>query len=151
MTDGPARDSLFRGPQPLAEGERLVETFRADRSVYWRNTLILVVVFGTLAGAALLALGNPYPWIGPVAAVLALGLRSAWLASEALAAEWRLTDRRLLGPAGQAIPLGDIADVKPVFGDLVVITRSGEKFLMKYLRDGAATRARIEAARGGRA
>lgn len=144
----PPRDSLFGSPQPLGPDETVTRVIRADAGVYLRNALVLAVVLGALAGGVLLALGNPFPWVGPVAALAAVALRAVWLRSEALAAEWRLTDRRLLGPAGQAIPLGAIAAVRPVFGDLVVITRTGDKHLLKYLANGPAIRAAIETAAG---
>lgn len=141
------RDSLIAGPQPLAEGEVVEAVFRADRAAYLRTTLILAVVFGTLAGGVLLAMGNPHPWAGPLAAILAIGARSAYLASEALRAEWRLTDRRLLGPGGQAIPRGQIAQARRMFGDVVVVTRTGDKHLIKYQADADTVIAALEGRR----
>ncbi|MDR0807792.1 MAG: hypothetical protein LBE86_01455 [Gemmobacter sp.] len=141
------RESLFPGPQLLAEGEVVEASFHPDRAAYLRATLILAVVFGTGAGLVLLAMGNPHPWAGPVAAILAIGARAAYLASEALAAEWRLTDRRLLGPGGQTIPRGQISQARRVFGDVMVITRAGDKHLIKYQADAAAVIAALE---GGR-
>ena len=141
------RDSLLTGPAPLAEGERLVTSFRADTAVYLRNTMILIVVFGAVAGLALIWTGNPYPWVGPVAALLGVGGRAWFLASEAFGAEWRLTDRRLLGPAGQIIPRGDIAEARKVLGDVVVIRRSGEKALIKYQSDADAVIATLNGVR----
>ena len=126
------RDPLLTGPRPLAEGEVLLETFRPDRGVYLRNTLILMVIFGVIAGGVLVAIGDPNPWVGPLAAILGIGARAWFLASEALAAEWRLTDRRLLGPAGQVIARADLIEARKVFGEVAVVTRSGEKFLIKY-------------------
>ncbi|MEH7829129.1 hypothetical protein [Gemmobacter denitrificans] len=140
-------DGLIRGPAPLAEGEELRATFAPDRTTYLRRVLILIVLFGALAGAILLALGNPYPWTGPVAALLGVGVRGWYLASEALAATWRLTDRRLLGPAGQVVPLSSIDRVQTVFGDVLVITRAGDKHLLKYLPDAPAVIARLQEAR----
>lgn len=148
MSEPQPRESFYGSPLPLAEGERVVHHIRPDARVYLRAALVLAVLFGTLAGVALLALGNPTPWVGPVAALAAIAVRAIWLRSEALAAEWRLTDRRLLGPGGQSIALSAIAAVRPVFGDLVVITRAGDKHLLKYLADGPATRAAIEKAAG---
>lgn len=147
---GPARDSLFAAPQPLAEGERLIATFPADRGAYIRNHLILAVVFGALAGLVLIAMDNPDPWVGPVAALAAIGIRAAYLASEALAAQWRLTDRRLLGPGGRAVALADISAARPFFGDVQIVTRGGDKHLMKYLPDVRAVLDAIETARKAR-
>ena len=139
---------MLAGPRPLNEGEVLLATFRADRGVYLRNMLSLMAVLGVLAGLVLIWMGNPDPWVGPLAAILGLGVRGWYLSSEALAAEWRLTDRRLLGPAGQVIARADLAAPRKVFGDVAVITRSGEKFLIKYPADPQAV---IDALRGGAA
>lgn len=132
------RDSLLTGPLPLAEGEVLLASFRADRTAYVRAQLILSVVFGTVAGVVLVVMQNPHPWVGPLAALLAMGARAAFLASEALTAEWRLTDRRVLGPSGQTIPRADLTRAQRLFGDVVLITRNGEKHLMKYMADADA-------------
>ncbi|MBL8562308.1 MAG: hypothetical protein JNN06_08515 [Gemmobacter sp.] len=141
------RDPLLTGPRPLAEGEVLLETFRPDRGVYLRNTLILMVVFGVIAGGVLVAIGDPNPWVGPLAAILGIGARAWFLASEALAAEWRLTDRRLLGPAGQVIARADLIEARKVFGEVAVITRAGEKFLIKYPADPEAVIAQLNGAK----
>ena len=141
------RDPLLVGPRPLAEGEVLLETFRPDRGVYVRNTLILMAVFGVIAGGVLVAMGDANPWTGPLAAILGIGARAWYLASEALSAEWRLTDRRLLGPAGQVIARADLADARKVFGEVAVITRSGEKFLIKHPSDPEAVIARLTGAK----
>lgn len=138
-----ARDPLLAGPRPLAEGEVLLEVFRPDRGVYLRNTLILMAVFGVIAGLVLVAMGDPNPWVGPLAAILGIGARAWFLASEALTAEWRLTDCRLLGPAGQVIARADLAEARKVFGDVAVIIRSGEKFLIKYPADPEAVLATL--------
>ena len=141
------RDPLLTGPRPLAEGEVLLETFRPDRGVYLRNTLILMVVFGVIVGGVLVAMGDPNPWVGPLAAILGLGARAWFLASEALAAAWRLTDRRLLGPAGQVIARADLAEARKVFGEVAVVTRAGEKFLIKYPANPDAVIARLNGAK----
>ena len=142
------RDPLLTGPRPLSEGEILLASIRPDRGVYLRNTLILMAVFGVIAGGVLVAMGDPNPWVGPLAAILGLGARAWFLASEALAAEWRLTDRRLLGPAGQVIARADLAEARKVFGEVAVVTRAGEKFLIKYPADPEAV---IATLRGGKA
>lgn len=131
-------------------GERVLAEWRADPGIYRRNTTVLAAILGAGAGLVLWAAGNPYPWTGPLAAILAVGLRALYLRSEALAESWRLTETRLLGPGGRIVPLSSLAGVKPFLGDLVLISRTGDKHLMKYLSDPAAVRARIDAARAGR-
>ena len=137
---------MLAGPRPLAEGEVLLANFRADKGVYLRNTLSLMAVLGTLAGLVLIWLGDPNPWTGPLAAILGIGARAWYLASETLAAEWRLTDRRLLGPAGQVIARADLAAPRRVFGDVAILTRSGDKYLMKCPADPQAVMGAVSAA-----
>jgi hypothetical protein len=136
-------DSILAHATPLQEGEAVVVEFRADRSAYWRGHLILAVVLGTAAGLFLLWQGNPYPVAGPLGAVLAIGARAAYLASEALAEVWRLTDRRLLGPGGRAIPRAAIREARAFLGAVQITTTAGDRHLMKYQTDPAATAARI--------
>jgi hypothetical protein len=141
-------DSIMGHAAPLLEGERVLQEFRPDRQVYWRAHLIMAVVLGTLAGLVLLWQGNPYPVVGPVAAVLAIGIRAAYVQSEAMAEVWRLTDRRLLGPAGRIVPLPQLRDARPFLGAVQVVTQSGDKQLIKYQADPAATATRLLGVRG---
>ncbi|MDP3263539.1 MAG: hypothetical protein U1E06_24790 [Tabrizicola sp.] len=141
-------DSIMGHPLPLAEGERIVAEFRPDRAVYWRSHLVMAVILGALAGAVLVWQANPYPVIGPIGAVIAIAARAAFVQSEAMAEVWRLTDRRLLGPASRAIPLVQIQTARPFLGAVQVITRTGDKHLIKYQADPAATAARLIAAGG---
>jgi hypothetical protein len=127
----------------LLEGETFLAEFPADRAAYWRWHLILAVVFGTAAGLFLMWQGNPYPVAGPMGAVLAIGARAAYLASEALAEVWRLTDRRLLGPGARAIPLAQVQSARPVLGSVQITTTSGDRHLLKYQADPHATANRI--------
>ena len=136
-------DSIHGTVPPLQDGETVRTEFRADRAAYWRSHLIMAVVLGAAAGLFLLWQGNPYPVAGPLGAVLAIGARAAYLASEALADVWRLTDRRLLGPGGRAIPLAQIKAARPVLGSVQITTTAGDRYLIKYLADPADTAERI--------
>ena len=136
-------DGILGQITPLQDGETVQAEFRADRTAYWRGHLIMAVVLGAAAGLFLLWQGNPYPVAGPLGAVLAIGARAAYLASEALADVWRLTDRRLLGPGGRAIPLAQIKAARPVLGSVQITTTAGDRHLIKYLADPAATAERI--------
>lgn len=140
-------DRLYPGPAPLDPDERVLAEWRPDPGVYWRNHLILSVVFGIAAGVVLVLIGNPFPWTGPVAAVLAVFARAFYLRSEALGEGWRLTARRLIGPGGRVVPLSTIASVRPFLADVLVVTRAGDKHLLKYLGNPRAVIDRIEAAR----
>ena len=136
-------DPILGAVTPLLMGETVVAEFRADRIAYWRSHLIMAVVLGAAAGLFLLWQGNPYPVAGPMGAVLAIGARAAYLASEALAEVWRLTDRRLLGPGGRAIPLAQVRSAKPFLGSVQITTTSGDRHLIKYQADPVATANRI--------
>jgi hypothetical protein len=136
-------DSVMGHASPLQEGERVVHEIRPDRAAYWRSHLVMAVVLGILAGLILLWQGNPYPVVGPVAAVLAIGIRAAYVAPEAMAEVWRLTNRRLLGPAGRVIPLAQLHSARPFFGAVQVTTSTGDKHLIKYQADPAATATRL--------
>ncbi len=138
-----APDPILGLVTPLQEGETVLVEFRADRIAYWRSHLIMAVVLGAAAGLFLLWQGNPYPVAGPLGAVLAIGARAAYLASEALAEVWRLTDRRLLGPGGRAIPLAQVRSAKPFLGSVQITTTTGDRHLIKYQADPAATANRI--------
>jgi len=146
MPEQISRDPLLGiacDPEP---GETLLAEFQADRIAYWRGHLIMAVVAGVLAGGVLVALGNTAPWVGPVGAALALMFRSAFMASEVLGLRWQLTDRRLIVPGGRTFRLGDIVQARPFLGDVQIVTRQGDKHLIKY--QPVSTAAAITRARG---
>lgn len=143
-----SRDPILGVTVELEAGEKLVATFRPSAAVYWRTNGILAVTISVVAGVALQLGGNPFPWVGPLAAILAIGFRALFLKSEALAEEWKLTNRRLIGPGGRVALLSGLKDARPFFGAVQLITQRGDKHLMKYQGDAAATIAAINAARG---
>lgn len=136
---------------PLRPDEVMLVEWNADRGVYWRSHGIMALLGGGVAAVVLVAIGNPTPWVGPLAAVLAMGARGWYLASEALSAQWHLTDQRLLGPAGRDIPLAQIRLARGFLGDVQIITQAGDKHLMKYMSDQAGVVAAIMSAQQGRA
>jgi hypothetical protein len=135
---------FFAAPLPLDAGERLIATFTPSLAAYWRAHAIMALGAGVLAGLALVYAGNPHPWVGPLAAVLAVGIRAAYVKSEAMAEEWRLTNLRLLGPGGRAASLSSLTAVRPFFGAVQVVTKN-DKHLIKYQHNPAATVAAIQA------
>jgi hypothetical protein len=94
--------------------------------------------------AILWAMGNPHIWTGAVGGLAAVALRGAYIASDELAVRWDLTNRRLLGPGGRAIPLSQIKTLNTLGSAVQIVTHTGDKHLMKYQSDPATTRARIE-------
>lgn len=143
-------DPIFGREVNLDPNERLITTLRADPATYWRSHAIMALVAGVIAGAALVYGGNAAPWVGPVAAVLAIGLRAAYLKSEVMAEEWRLTNRRLIGPAGRIAPLSSLQLARPFLGAVQLVMAGGDKHLIKYQADAAATVAAIERAKAGK-
>jgi hypothetical protein len=129
------------------------EVFRPDRDRYIRDHLWLAAIGMVGATAVLWALGNAEFWVGAVAALLAVGVRGWYLASEELARSWELTPAALrsVSPEGQherSVPLSQIAQVRKLGSAVQVITRGGDKMLLKYMGDGARVRDRIAAAAG---
>ena len=143
------KDPIMGRVVSLDPGEKLLAVFRPDVGVYWRTNGVLALFAGVAAGVALVYGGNPAPWVGPVAAVLAIGARALYLRSEALAEEWKLTNRRLIGPGGRVAPLSGLKEVRSFFGAVQLVTAS-DKHLMKYQADPAAAIAAINKARGVR-
>lgn len=144
------QDSMYGQVIALDPNETLIATFRADLPTYWKSHAIMALIAGVVAGVALAYGGNPAPWVGPVAAVLAIGLRAAYLKSEVLVEEWRLTNRRLLGPGGRIAPLSSLKLARPILGAVQLVMAGGDKHLIKYQADAVATVAAIMAAKAGK-
>ena len=138
---------------PLLEpGEPLLATFAPDRARYWRDHGIMAVGLMALAGGVLWLIGSPYPAIGSLGAVLAVGVRSLYLAGETFRMRWLLTDRRLILPGGvRSVNLLEIDKARALLGDVQLITRAGDKHLLKYLANEAEVIATIIKARDARA
>lgn len=134
---------------PLDEGERVRDSFTADRGTYWRDHAWLAVAAMALGMGILWALGNPHVWTGAVGGLAAVTVRATYVASDELQARWDLTDRRLLGPGRRVVPLSEIARVRTLGSAVQIVTRGGDKHLLKYQRDKDATAARIKAATQG--
>lgn len=152
------RDSVHNyrpGPQselPLDPGETVAQVFEADPKRYWYDTAVLAGIGIVLVSAVLLYMGKPEQIaVAAVAIGVGLALRALYFRSEAFARRWQLTDRRLVGPQGRQVMLLEIATVRRLFGDVQLVTKSGDKHLIKHLADGAAVQAAIETARAKRA
>ncbi|KPQ14863.1 MAG: hypothetical protein HLUCCA09_03175 [Rhodobacteraceae bacterium HLUCCA09] len=129
------------------------EVFRPDRDRYIRDHLWLAAVGMAGATAVLWALGNAEYWVGAVAALLAVAVRGWYLASEELARTWELTPAaiRAVGPDGRherSVPLTQVARVRELGSAVQIITRGGDKMLLKYMAEGERVRDRIAAAAG---
>lgn len=124
----------------------ITEEFRADPRSYWRAQVITALVLAALGWVALSLLGRE-AWVGPLAAILAVGVRGGYLYSEAMAQTWTLSPVRLSGPGGRDVPLARITEVRRLLGDVQIVTDAGDKHLLRYLSDSEGAVSRIEAAR----
>jgi len=128
---------------PLLGGETVLQSFHADRATYIRDHVILAVIGSIGAMLALYWTGHPDYWVGAVAAVLAIAVRGGYLASDDLTARWDLTNQRLIGPQGRVVRLRDIDKLRALGSAVQVVTRGGDKHLIKYLADKDAVREAI--------
>ena len=135
----------------LEPGEKLVMELRSDKGRYWRDHAVLALLGMAGAGGVLFLMGSPHVAIGSLGAVLALAVRGAFLAREQLGFRWYLTDRRLILPGERQVMLLEVETVRKLMGDLQVITKAGDKHLIKHLPDAASVVARITETRARRA
>ena len=135
----------------LEPGEKLVTELSSDRGRYWRDHAVLALVGMAGAGAVLWLIGSDHAAIGALGAVLALAVRGAYLAGEQLKMRWLVTDRRVILPSGGTVMLLEIETIRKLIGDLQIVTRAGDKHLIKHLADVEAAKTTIEAARTKRA
>lgn len=138
MNEEITRDTILGGGLELEQGEKLLAEFAPDQRAYWRGHAIMAGIGAVLAFAALVITDQPAPWVGPIAALAALGVRGWYLASETLGLRWQVTNRRLIVPGGRAFALGSIAQARPFLGDVQIVTHSGDKHLVKYPADAQA-------------
>ncbi|MEM9552406.1 MAG: hypothetical protein AAGA05_14600 [Pseudomonadota bacterium] len=123
-----------------------VAEFRPDQNAYMRSHVWMAIA-AMVAGVVVLRLiDNPHVWTGAPAGLLAIAVRGWYLASEELAVCWEIKDGVLAG-AGNRVPLAQIAQVRRIGSYVQVITDQGNKHLIKYQADPAATVAAIEKAR----
>ncbi len=131
----------------LEPGEAVREQFHADRGTYWRAHAWLAAIAMAIGMGVLWAMGNAHVWTGAVGGLAAVAVRGGYLASDEVKMRWDLTDRRLLGPGTRAVELAQIARVGSIAGAVQVVTRGGDKHLIKYQPDPGRVIAAIEAAR----
>ncbi|MFP4274022.1 MAG: hypothetical protein ACLFRU_03270 [Paracoccaceae bacterium] len=127
----------------MAEAE-----FRADRATYIRDHAWMAALAMAGAMIVLWLLGNPHVWTGAVAGLAAVGLRGWYLASEELGHVWRLSGGMLEGPGGRKVSLSEIDKLRSLGSAVQIVTRGGDKHLIKYLADRDAVMARIRAEAG---
>ncbi len=134
---------------PLNEGETVLHSFHPDRAAYWRDHAWMAAGALGLGMANLWGIGNPHAWTGAVGGLAAIAVRAFYLASDELKARWDMTETRLLGPQGRNLRLADIQEIRKLGSAVQLITRTGDKHLLKFQADRDDTIARIERARAG--
>lgn len=121
--------------------------FTPDRGTYVRAHATMAAIGMAGAMAVLWFLDSPHIWTGAVGGLAAIALRGWYLASEEMAVVWTLSDSALTGPAERRIPLAQIAAVRTMGTYVQVITKTGDKHLIKYQANPAMTRNAIERAK----
>lgn len=123
-------------------------TFTPDEGAYIRTNAWMAA--GGMAGAMIILwlIGNPYVWTGAPAGLAAVGVRAWYLASEELATKWEMSDTTLTGPGSRKVALNQITAVNTMGSFVQLVTKDGDKHLIKYQADPAATKAVIERAMG---
>lgn len=119
--------------------------FVADRQAYIRSHAWLAA-FGM--GGAMLVLwliGNPYVWTGAPAGLAAIAIRGWYLASEELSVVWEIDNGALISEP-RRIPLHQIDAINTMGSFVQIVTKTGDKYLIKYQADPAATKTAIERA-----
>ncbi|WP_299984418.1 hypothetical protein [uncultured Ruegeria sp.] len=120
--------------------------FTPDRGAYIRTNAWLAAFAMTGAMVVLWLIGNAYVWTGAPAGLAAIGIRAWYLASEELTATWEMTDTTLTGPGPRKVVLNQIQSVNTMGSFVQIVTTSGDKHLIKYQADPAATKAAVERA-----
>jgi len=121
--------------------------FTSDRAAYIRNHTWLAALGMGAAMGLLWVMGSPHIWTGAPAGLAAIILRGWYLASEELNVVWKIDGDTLTGPAERNILLNQIEKTRTMGSFVQIITHSGDKHLIKYQADPAATLAEINAAR----
>jgi len=118
-----------------------------DRATYIKAHTIMAVLGGIAATGVLYALGNPHGWVGLPAAILGIGVRGWFMMSEELGTVWTLTRDDLSSTMGRRVLLENIEKIRLIGSAAQVITRSGDKHMIKFLSDPASVKTQIEAAK----
>ncbi len=134
-------------PPALADGETLIARFTGSRTTYIKEHVMLAAIGAVGATGILMLMDNPHAWTGAVGALLAIAVRGVYVASEQIGMTWQLTDKRLITPTGMSVRREDIEKVRTIFSAAQVVTRKGDKYMIKYQADPAATAKTIETGR----
>jgi hypothetical protein len=123
------------------------DSFPPDKATYVRTHWVMAAVAMAAGMVLLWAMGNPHVWTGALGGLAAVALRGWYLMDEEMAHVWHLGQGALHGPQERHVPLSDIAKLRVIGAAVQIITTRGDKHLIKFQADPAATIARIDAAR----
>ncbi len=135
----------------LEPGEKRLREIRSDRATYLRDHAVMAGLGMGVVGMVLALIGSDHVLIGSLGAVLAMIVRGIWLYSEQMKFVWVLTNTRMVGPGGRQAYLLELDKVRRLFGDIQLVTKGGDKHLIKHVAGAEALVAEIEAARDKRA
>lgn len=116
-----------------------VTEFNPNRSAYVTAHAWMAVVAMVAGMIILWAVGNPYVWTGAIGGLGAICLRGWYMMSEEMEVVWRISDGVLTGPAERRVPLDQIEKVKTMGSYVQVITKGGDKHLIKYQSSPSTT------------
>ena len=121
--------------------------FRPDTSTYIRAHAVMTAL--AMAGGMIIlwALGNPHIWTGAVGGFAAVALRGWYLYDEVMGEVWTMSRTSLTGPYQRHARLSEIARLRTIAGSVQVVTKDGNKHLIKYQPDPQAVIAQINDAR----
>jgi len=144
----PGKDSEL----PLEPGEKVTAVFLPDARRYWYDHLVLGGLGAVAVSAVLIWMGKlDQIAVAVIAILIGMVLRGLYFRSEAFARRWQLTDRRLIGPQGKQAMLLEIETVRSLMGDVQILTKSGDKHLIRHLAESAPVVVAIESAKARRA
>ena len=106
--------------------------FNPSRQAYIRAHAWMAALAMAAGMGILWAMGNPHVWTGAIGGLAAITLRGWYMMSEEMGHCWRVEDGVLNGPFERRVPLGQIAQVKTMGSYVQVITKGGDKHLIKY-------------------
>ncbi|MCT4557508.1 MAG: hypothetical protein N4A61_05545 [Pelagimonas sp.] len=120
--------------------------FEPDRKTYVQSHTTMAALAMGIGMVVLWMMDNPHVWTGAIGGLAAVALRGWYLMDEELSHTWEMSGDTLSGPAGRVVPLTQIAEVKSIGSAVQIITRAGDKHLIKFQADPQGTITRIKAA-----